>query len=215
MAIPQSKKSFPERNREVTQKRLIEAVGSPLAEKGFTALGVNAVARQAGVDKVLIYRYFGGLPGLITAFGRDGDFWPSIEELAGGDLVAFGRLSLPERLSRLGKNFTTAIRRRPLTQEIMAWEMVERNDLTVELEVLRESIFMRFLQMFFPQNEMDVDLEAISAIIGAGISYLVTRSRYVEQYSGVDLQSEKGWQRLEKAVDTIVYSLVAAMPDNK
>ncbi|MFO7645107.1 MAG: TetR/AcrR family transcriptional regulator, partial [Desulfosarcina sp.] len=68
------------RDREATRELLVDAVGKLLAEKGFTHLGVNAVARQAGVDKVLIYRYFGGLPGLIKAFGQEGDFWPSIEE---------------------------------------------------------------------------------------------------------------------------------------
>ena len=64
------------RDRESTRARLIAAVGTLLAREGFTGLGVNAVAREAGVDKVLIYRYFGGLPELIVAFGREGNFWP-------------------------------------------------------------------------------------------------------------------------------------------
>ncbi|HKZ16288.1 MAG TPA: TetR/AcrR family transcriptional regulator, partial [Geobacteraceae bacterium] len=57
------------RDREATRTRLIQAVGALLARHGFTAIGVNAVAKEAGVDKVLIYRYFGGLPQLIAAFG--------------------------------------------------------------------------------------------------------------------------------------------------
>jgi AcrR family transcriptional regulator len=192
------------RDRETTRARLIEAVGSILSKNGFIALGVNAVAREAGVDKVLIYRYFGGLPELISAFGREGNFWPSIEELAGGNIEAFAHLSLDEKLSQLAKNFTKAIRERPLTQEIMAWEMVERNDLTVELETIRENLILRFFEMFFPSTFNGIDLAAVTAIIGAGISYLVTRSRKIQWYSGVDLQSEEGWQRLEKAVDTII-----------
>ena len=56
-----------ERNRDETSARLLAAVGEVLARDGFAALGVNAVAKQAGVDKVLIYRYFGGLPELIQA----------------------------------------------------------------------------------------------------------------------------------------------------
>ena len=72
------------RDKQITSKRLISAVGSLLAKKGFKGIGVNAVAREAGVDKVLIYRYFAGLEGLIAAFGKEGDFWPSALELAGG-----------------------------------------------------------------------------------------------------------------------------------
>jgi AcrR family transcriptional regulator len=197
------------RDREATRARLIEAVGTLLAREGFTGLGVNAVAREAGVDKVLIYRYFGGLPELIAAFGREGNFWPSIKELAGGDVVAFGQLPLVEQLSQMGKNFMAAIRKRPLTQEILAWEMIERNELTVELETIRENTMMNFFEMFFQSVNKGPDIAAMGAIIGAGISYLVCRGRKIRFYNGIDLDSEAGWQRLERAIDTMIQGLFA------
>ena len=197
------------RDREATRTRLIEAVGTLLAREGFTRLGVNAVAREAGVDKVLIYRYFGGLPELIVAFGRDGNFWPSIKELAGGDVVAFGQLPLAEQLSRLGKNFMAAIRNRPLTQEILAWEMIERNELTAELETIRENTMMNFFEMFFRTTDKGPDIAAMGAIIGAGISYLVSRGRKIRFYNGIDLDSEAGWQRLQGAIDTMIQGTFA------
>jgi AcrR family transcriptional regulator len=200
------------RDREATRSRLIGAVGSLLAREGFKGLGVNAVAREAGVDKVLIYRYFGGLPELIAAFGREGNFWPSIKELADGDVEAYGQLPVPEQLSRLGRNFIHAIRSRPLTQEILAWEMVERNELTVELETIRENTMMNFFDMFFPSMDKEPDIAAVGAIIGAGVSYLATRGRQISIYNGVDLQSEAGWQRLEKAIDTMIEGLFAGPP---
>jgi AcrR family transcriptional regulator len=197
------------RNREATRARLIQAVGTLLAREGFKGLGVNAVAREAGVDKVLIYRYFGGMPELMASFGREGDFWPSIKELAGGDIEAFGRHSVTEQLSQLANNFLTAIRKRPITQEILAWEMVERNDLTVELETIRENTMMNFFDMFFPSTGSGPDIAAMGAIIGAGISYLVSRGRQISIYNGVDLQSEEGWKRLEDAIDTMIQGLFA------
>ncbi len=200
------------RDREATRARLIAAVGSLLAREGFKGLGVNAVAREAGVDKVLIYRYFGGLSELIAAFGREGNFWPSIKELCGGDIEAYGRLSVPEQLSRLGRSFIQAIRSRPLTQEILAWEMVERNELTVELETIRENTMMNFFDLFFPASNKGPDIAAVGAIIGAGVSYLVTRGRQVSIYNGVDLQSEAGWRRLERTIDTIIEGLFTGTP---
>jgi hypothetical protein len=53
------------RDRAATEERILAAVGQVLARDGFGAIGVNAIAREAGVDKVLIYRYFGGLPELL------------------------------------------------------------------------------------------------------------------------------------------------------
>ena len=197
------------RDREATRKRLIDAVGTLLAEKGFTRLGVNAVARQAGVDKVLIYRYFGGLAGLIAAFGQEGDFWPTISELAGGDIESFRQLPMEDRFVALGHNFLNGIRRRPLTQEILAWEMVERNELTVELESIRETRMLRFAELFLPEAGGEVDFGAITALFGAGLSYLVCRARKVRWYNGIDLESDEGWQRLERVMQQLITSVMA------
>ncbi|MCH8490469.1 MAG: TetR/AcrR family transcriptional regulator, partial [Oceanicaulis sp.] len=61
------------RSRAATETRLISAAGAVLMREGFAGFGVNAVARAAGCDKQLIYRYFGGLDGLVTALGgREG-----------------------------------------------------------------------------------------------------------------------------------------------
>lgn len=196
------------RDKHITSKRLISAVGSLLAKKGFKGIGVNAVAREAGVDKVLIYRYFGGLPGLISTFGKEGDFWPSSLELAGGDLQKFSHLPLEKRLSELGSNFIQALRKRPLTQAIMAWEMIESNELTEELERVREQSIMEFFQMFFMKDQVQIDLQAIVMLIGAAISYLVTRSNNIDLYGGLEIGSDQGWQRIEHAISAICSSIV-------
>lgn len=196
------------RNREETRQLLIEAVGELLADKGFTGLGINAVARQAGVDKVLIYRYFGGLTGLTRAFGQEGDFWPSIEELAGGDIESFRLLPLEEKLSAMGCNFLRGIRKRPLTLEVLAWEMIQRDKLTEELEIIRETRMLRFAEMFLPLEGAKVDMMAVIAIIGAGLSYLACRARKVRWYSGIDLDTEEGWRRIETGVRQMVKAVM-------
>ena len=56
------------RNKEQTKQSLLDAVDSLVEESGYEALGINAVAAKAGVSKMLIYRYFGSLEGLIAAY---------------------------------------------------------------------------------------------------------------------------------------------------
>jgi AcrR family transcriptional regulator len=58
------------RDRPATERRLIHAVEKLLVRGGFGVLGPSAVAREAGVDKMLIYRYFGNLDGLVSAVGK-------------------------------------------------------------------------------------------------------------------------------------------------
>ena len=206
--IDKPKKDVPVRDSRATRAKLMQAVGSILSEKGFTALGVNAIARKAGVDKVLIYRYFGGLEQLMEAFGRESNFWPSVEELAGGDADAYARLPLAEKLSQLAVNYTHALRSRPLTLEIMAWEMVERNHLTNELEAIRENTIIQFYHLFFTRHQVDMDLTALTAVVGAALSYLTTRARHIDLFNGIDLASDQGWQRLQAAIDTIIAGLL-------
>ncbi len=63
-----------ERDREATEKMLLDTIGQMIAENGFEKIGVNAVSAQSGVSKILIYRYFNSIDGLIAAYIRKHDF---------------------------------------------------------------------------------------------------------------------------------------------
>lgn len=189
------------RDREGTKERITKAVGSLLAKKGFAALGINAVADEAGVDKVLIYRYYGGMPELLRAFGESEDFWPSFEEMTGGNATALASLPLSESIPVVLINFARALRRRPLTQEIMAWETVEQNELTEVLKKVREDMAVRLFQELGGKlDTTDGDVSAITTLLAASVSYLILRSRDTPVFNTVDIRSDKGWKRLESAV---------------
>ncbi|MCA1795121.1 MAG: TetR/AcrR family transcriptional regulator [Desulfobacteraceae bacterium] len=202
------KKTVPLRDKQITRRRLISAVGSLLAKKGFKGLGVNAVAREAGVDKVLIYRYFDGLPGLIAAFAQQEDFWPSTLEMAGGDLAQFSELPLDEKLALFAASFIQALKKRPLTRAIMAWEMIEPNELTEELERVREESIMAFFQMFFAKDRTGIDLQALVMLVGAALSYLAIRADNIDVYGGLDLATDQGWDRIASAVNMVIHHVI-------
>jgi AcrR family transcriptional regulator len=192
------------RDKEETKGRILAALGRVLAEKGFLNVGINAVASEAGVDKVLIYRYFGGLPELLQAFGMSREFWPTFEEIAGIDLEALKAKPPAERVAIMVCNFARALRRRPITQEILAWETVERNELTAILEKVREDLSIRlFKEIGYDLHAIDADVAAITALLGAATNYLVVRARKVKMFNTVEISSDEGWQRLERAVFTI------------
>jgi AcrR family transcriptional regulator len=192
------------RNRHATEKKILDAVGSLLAAEGFRKIGINAVARQARVDKVLIYRYFGGMPDLLRAYARAGTYWPTIEEVAGGDPVRLYGKPLHEIVATLLRNFARAIRSRPVTLEILAWETIERNELAMVLEKVREDFSKKLSRVFLAGHDVtDRELAAIVSLLTAGINYLAVRSRKVGRYGDVNIRSEEGWHRLESAIVTI------------
>ena len=57
-------KTRPARDSDAMRARILAAVGTMIVRDGLSAIGVNALAREAGCDKVLIYRYFGDLEGV-------------------------------------------------------------------------------------------------------------------------------------------------------
>lgn len=195
------KKATRSRDRLATQERIIKAVGTLLARDGFMALGINAVAKEAGIDKVLIYRYFGGMPELLRAFGESEEFWPSASEMLGDNIEALMSMPLSESVPLVLINFTRALRRRPVTLEIMAWEMVEQNELTEVLRNVREEMAIRIFNEFGAKlADTDADIAAITTILSASVSYLLLRSRDTEIYNTVDIRSDRGWERIEKAI---------------
>lgn len=192
-----SKESNPVRDRLQTRKKILAAVGRLLARKGSKGLGVNAIAREAQVDKVLIYRYFGGLDELYRAFVLEGDSFPSLEELSGETIEKLQTLPPDEAASRALLGFGRAIRRRPITREMMRWELQERNSLTDLLAEERERMTFEWLKLA-PKME-GVDLPAVIALLAAGQAFLALRAKTASVYAGIDLHSEEGWQRLENA----------------
>lgn len=188
------------RDRGQTQQILIGGVGRVLAKDGFVGLGINAIAREAGVDKVLIYRYFDGLPNLLKAYGQSGDFWPSVEEVLGPDENALRALPLALRTATIVMRLLDALRKRPQTIEILAWEAVQQNALTESLAEIREQWSREVITRMLPDSVKDEDdVLALASLLVGGFQYLLIRSRNTKVYGGIALNTEDGWRRIRNA----------------
>lgn len=194
------------RNRDATRERILAAVGTLLARDGFSGLGVNAVAREAGVDKVLIYRYFGGIEALLDAWGREA-------------LAASAPSPAPEgpagqaaaRAAAALLAFVRSAREHPQALEVMRWELVEDNALTRRLAELREAAGFADLERLGVDDSRarEVDLPAVAAILSAGLLHLALRARTAPRWLGIPLRSPQGWARLERAAASLVERVLA------
>jgi AcrR family transcriptional regulator len=204
----------PTRNRDETAARILGAVGGVLARDGFQALGVNHIAKEAGVDKVLIYRYFGGLPGLIAAWGASGRFWPDLAELLGPDGGAsLRRLPLAERYERFFCHFIDGLRQRPLTIEILAAEIAQRSELMAVLEEERERWGEQaFAMLAGPDMAAQApELRDITLLLVAGVQHLLLRGRTISRFGDLDLRSDADWARLKASIAQMARRLLAGV----
>jgi AcrR family transcriptional regulator len=188
------------RSRLKTEQRILEAVATILLEQGYSAVGINAIARQAGCDKVLIYRYFGGFDELLLAFAETTALWWEVDEIIRETASECATIALPNYLHELLGRYVTALEARPLTLEIMAWEMSAQNNLTLKLARTRAERGMELVKRIRAYYQQpNIDIGGILGVFGASINYLVIRTRKQSQ----QYKTEEWW-RLQQTIGKLL-----------
>ncbi len=193
------------RDKEGTKQKFIDAVGSVILRDGFSAVGVNAVSKEAGVDKVLIYRYFNDLDGLLKAYVMQKDFFTNVASF----VSKFEKIETRDDVINLSKKIHSEqlkdILKNKELQEIILWELYTKNEVTSTVEKEREVQGVQILSEISKiTGKTKVDIPAASALILGGIYYLVLRSRNVDVFNGIDITSKEGWARIEKTVEYLI-----------
>lgn len=193
------KSTTAERDREATERRLLDTIGRMINEIGFEKIGINAVATQSGVSKILIYRYFGSMEGLMTAYIRQHDFWINFpHEIP-------ERNQLPAFLKKMFREQIEQLRSNPTLKRLYRWELSSDNDMIVKLRQQRESAGIRRIEEVsrltgYPQQE----LATLASLITASITYLVMLEEFCPVYNGIPLNDDAGWQQIIQGIDALI-----------
>ena len=199
------------KNKELTKKKILDSFEEILVEEGFNQLKIRHIATVAKVDKVLIYRYFGGLEGLAKTYAESVEFWPSLEESLGNLCLEDFKTRPDESIKTLITQHIRAIRCRKETAAILAWELIEASPVCKILAEIREKHALDLYQFLSETGQFDIKfLTSFGAILGAALNYLVIRSKNESVFSGIPIQSEEGWEQLEDMFVQLALSQIAA-----
>ncbi len=187
------------KNRQATEFTLIKAVDDIIEENGFEGLGINAIAAKAKVSKMLIYRYFNSLDGLIAAYIRQNDYWINFNE----ELPDKEHLS--EFIKQIFKRQIIQLRESYTLKRLYRWELSTDNKFVKELRDKREEKGIWLIDAVsrlskHPQKET----AAVASIITAAISYLALLEENCQVYNGLKIQQETGWEQLEEGINLLV-----------
>lgn len=194
-----------QRNRAQSKQVFINAVSTIIRRNGFKGIGINAIAKEAKLDKVLIYRYFDGLNGLLREFAKQKDFYINISDSIRNEIEKAQKHELKEVVFMVLKEQLRELRANSELQELMLWEMVEKNELTDAIAKAREEKgYALSKQLKKKMDGNDQLADAVIALLVSGIYYLVLRMRTVDQFNGINLHSEDGWRQIETAIQVLV-----------
>jgi AcrR family transcriptional regulator len=194
----------PQRDAIAMRERILDAIGQMIVRDGLASVGINALAREAGCDKVLIYRYFDDLEGVYAAFAERGDIWGTVDEIIAG--IDPARVSSAEAGKLILRRTAMAIRSRPLALAILAAEPVERTPLVIALETMRERRGLELARWLETHLDMPkhLDFWTISMLLSSGMMYLAIRARKIRVMGGIAIKTDKDWERIFAAGDQVI-----------
>lgn len=187
------------KNRKQTEQVLLEAVQGLVEESGFESIGINAVAARAGVSKMLIYRYFNSLDGLIAAYIRQHDYLLNMDadlpdaEHAGDFIKRF----FSAQIARLRADYTL--------NRLYRWELNTDNAQTRELREHREEKGLWLVEAVsrltgHPRQEVAV----MATLVNASISYLSILAEQCPVYNDIHIREDAGWRQIEEGIGLLV-----------
>ena len=205
------------KNREHTQQKLLQAVSDLVQQQGFAALGVNAVAQQAGVSKMLIYRYFDSYNGLLKEWALRHNFWaevaeetltqidgPAPEAIAGGANKPELYQHYTDLLNSLFSRQADSLRASAIRREVIRWMLVEENEVSRSVMQQVEDMGVAISQAYRTRITSNRDLEAAVGVLIGGVYYLALISDRTNVFNGIDLQSNEGWERIKSSIELMV-----------
>lgn len=194
------------RSREATRRRILDAAERLAVHAGVGALGVNAVAQRAGVDKVLIYRYFGGGDQLLAALAAERAPLPALADSCRGHatLDAALRAVLRAELTHLSGN--------ALARRLAEWEFSGPDDFRAARTIARATAWAQVVAelraRFVPPPFLD--LEALVTVLSGAMRMSVLSAGGFASGAEGTVAAPLPRDRAERIVDVIVRTLAGS-----
>ena len=187
------------KNREQTEEKILEAVGSIIESQGFEKVGINAIATEAGVSKMLIYRYFGGVEELIAQYLIQKDYW------ANTDAAIINPEAVGDSIKSMFRRQVEQLRNDITLKRLYRWELFTDNQNIQQLRNRREENGCRLIKMVSALTGCpDAQVAALASILSASISYLALLEDQCQSYNGICLQTDEGWNQLMQGIEMII-----------
>ncbi|WP_164122472.1 MULTISPECIES: TetR/AcrR family transcriptional regulator [Sphingobacterium] len=206
---PKTRKTLsgPLRDKSRTMARLVAAVGKVLQKSGYAGLTAPNVATAAGLDKKLVWTYFGGLDNLVEEYIRQRDFWKQAAKGYIEDLLKHPESISKDDIAGLLKNQFDTVLKDKVLQKIIHWELGEKNKMLRKVADRREEIGEELFQAILPDFEKsNISIRPRLALLIGGIYYLSLHAKSNgSTFCGLDINIEKDKELVDNAIQEFIF----------
>ncbi|MBP9993591.1 MAG: TetR family transcriptional regulator [bacterium] len=186
------------KNRCNTERKIIDAAVQIIENEGFEGLNIAKVARMAVVSKMLVYRYFDSLSGLIMRVIEANDFWSQVpEDVSLNDTVV-------GRIKDIFRHKALILKNNPMVRKFYRWEITADNDVIKSLRSEREVAAWQNLRKYC--NELNISGEealAFATFVDNSITMTMIKLD-MPQKRGLDISTDDGWRLYLKTIDDLI-----------
>ncbi|MCW8309870.1 TetR/AcrR family transcriptional regulator [Sphingobacterium sp. InxBP1] len=198
--------SGPIRDKERTKARMIAAVGKVIQKKGYHALNGPNIALECGLNKALIWNYFGGLDQLVEAYLTQKDFWLIGDKGILDQMIANPETINVDLINELLQSQLNTFLKDKTKQKIIHWGLGEKTkalkNIADKREILGEELFKHVDPKF---ENSKVDIRATLALLVSGIYYLALQAKSTgSTFCGIDINTAEGKARIESSIERIL-----------
>lgn len=194
------------KDKELTKRKLIEAVGVIIKDKGMKAVRISKVAREAEVDRKLIYRYFGNLNNLTEAYISENDYWmlfaDQLKKFSENLDQSDNRIMITRILQEMFKFFLEEDE----MQNLILMELSGSVPMMRSIHNVRENLGQKILEKTDGHFENSkINFRAVAALLVGGIYYTVLHTRSNGfNFAGIDLKTKTGVGAILETIANIV-----------
>ncbi|GAA3989284.1 TetR/AcrR family transcriptional regulator [Mucilaginibacter dorajii] len=195
------------KNKDETKQRIFNAIGRLFKADGINALYYANIAREAGVDRSLVYQYFGrNIKKLIEDYILQKDYWMKFFEKVKAEVGKNdhepGKELIIELLQRQWEYLSADME----MQHLILWELTGDSDLMRSIHHTREMMAEPMLELAEQKFKGTlVKITPIIVLLLSGIYYANIHAVHNGSViCGIDVRSIEGQADLLKAIQQII-----------
>lgn len=193
-------------DKEKSKQKLINAVGKVLKTQGYIGLTATNIAKAAGLSRRLITIYFDSVDDLVETYVRNKDYWTAasgkfeeiLEENESRDSKKIINYLLQNQLNYFYNN--------PEMQKLILWEISKKTKVMYDVCEDRERLGSKVFELADEEFKgKDKDIRAVSAILVAGIYYMVLHAKSTDTlFCEININQAEGMERIKNAISLIL-----------